>query len=136
MEYPTTVSVSGTETETPSLALGICEFTKVIFRPIKCSNRINWKFVSREFIQCCQEKKASRVEVSFIAESDFVNKGNCCILRDCSDWALDSKISLEFTGLLDDISISLEELKSADSNPNHEILISVLEPQQEETNNS
>ena len=74
MEYPTTVSVSGTETETPSLALGICEFTKVIFRPIKCSNRINWKFVSREFIQCCQEKMASRVEVSFIAESDFVNK--------------------------------------------------------------
>ena len=48
----------------------------------------------------------SRVEVSFIAESDFVNKGNCFILRDCSDWELDSKISSEFTGLLDDISIS------------------------------
>ena len=45
---PTTVSVSGTETETSSLALGICEFTKVIFRPIKRSNRINWKLVSRE----------------------------------------------------------------------------------------
>ena len=48
MEYPTTVSVSGTETETPSLALGICEFTKVIFRPIKRSHRINWKLVSQE----------------------------------------------------------------------------------------
>ena len=40
----------------------------------------------------------------FIAESDFVNKGNGFILRDCSDWELDSAILLELTGLLDDIS--------------------------------
>ena len=47
---------------------------------------------------------ASRVEVRFIAESDFLNKGNGFILRDCSDWELDSAISLKLTGLLDDIS--------------------------------
>ena len=47
---------------------------------------------------------ASRVEVRFITESDFVNKGNGFILRNCSDWELDSSISLELTGLLDDIS--------------------------------
>ena len=40
-------------------------------------------------------------------ESDFVNKGNGFILRDCSDWELDSTISLELTDLPDDISISL-----------------------------
>ena len=47
---------------------------------------------------------ASRVEVRFIAESDFVNKGNGFILRDCSDWELDSAVLLELIGLLDDIS--------------------------------
>ena len=55
------------------------------------------------FIQRCQEIMASRVEVRFIAESDFVNKGNGFILRDCSDWELDSAILLELIGLLDDI---------------------------------
>ena len=50
---------------------------------------------------------ASRVEVRFIDESDFVNKGNGFILRDCSDWELDSTIPLELTDLPDDISISL-----------------------------
>ena len=61
------------------------------------------------FIQRCQrggEKiTASRVEVRFIDESDFVNKGNGFILEDCPDWELDSMISLELTDLLDDISV-------------------------------
>ena len=48
---------------------------------------------------------ASRVEVRFIDESDFVNKGNGFILRDCSDWKLDFTISLQLTDLLDDVSI-------------------------------
>ena len=43
---------------------------------------------------------ASRVEVRFINESDFLNKGNGFILRDCSNWKLDSTISLELTDLL------------------------------------
>ena len=59
----------------------------------------------KSFIQRCQEIMASLVEVRFIDESDFVNKGNGFILRDCSDWELDSTISLELTDLLDDISI-------------------------------
>ena len=46
---------------------------------------------------------ASRVEVRFIDESDFVNKGIGFILRDCSDWELDPTISLQLTDLLDDI---------------------------------
>ena len=46
----------------------------------------------------------SGMEVRFIDESDFV-KGIGFILRDCSDWELDSTISLEMTDLLDDISI-------------------------------
>ena len=49
----------------------------------------------------------SCVEVPVIDESDFVNKGNGFTLRDCSDWELDSTISLELTDLLHDISISL-----------------------------
>ena len=65
------------------------------------------------------------MEVRFIDESDFANKGNGFIfLRDCSDWELDSTISLKLTDLLDDISFF------------HEISISVLEPWQEETSNS
>ena len=55
----------------------------------------------------CQEIMASLAEVRFIDDSDFVNKGNGFILRDCSDWELDSTISLELTDLPDDISISL-----------------------------
>ena len=48
---------------------------------------------------------ASRVELRFIDESDFVKKGNGFILKDCSDWELDSTvISLEKTDLLHDIS--------------------------------
>ena len=76
------------------------------------------------------------MEVRFINQSDFVNKGNGFLLKGCPDWELDSTISLEMTDLLDDISVYQEELKSADSDPNHEISISVLEPQQEEINNS
>ena len=59
------------------------------------------------------------MEVRFIDESDFVNKGNGFILRDCSDWELDSTISLELTDLLDDISVFQDELKSADRDPYH-----------------
>ena len=47
---------------------------------------------------------ASRVEARFIDESDFLIKGNG-ILKDCPDWELDSTISLELTGLLNDISV-------------------------------
>ena len=51
---------------------------------------------------------ASLVEIRFIDESDFVNKGNGFIfLKDCSDWELDSTILLELTDLPDDISIFL-----------------------------
>ena len=57
-------------------------------------------------------------------------------MRDCSDWELDSTISLELTDLPDDISISLGGIEVRGQRPNHEISISVLEPPQEETNNS
>ena len=57
------------------------------------------------FIQRCQEIMVSRVELRFIDQSDFVNKGNGFILKDCPDWELDSTISLELTALLDDISV-------------------------------
>ena len=76
------------------------------------------------------------MEVCFIDQSDFVNKGNGFVLKGWPDWEPDSTISLELTDLLDDISVYKEELKSADSDPNHEISISVLEPRQEEKNNS
>ena len=79
---------------------------------------------------------ASRVEVRFIDQSDFVNKGNGFLLKGSPDWELDSTISLEMTYLLDDISVYQEELKAADSDPNQEISVSVLEPWQEEINNS
>ena len=82
-------------------------FTKVIFRPIERLNlsEIGFPRSPQTFIQRCQEIMASRVEVRFIDESDFVNKGNGFILRDCSDWKLDFTISLQLTDLLDDISI-------------------------------
>ena len=48
---------------------------------------------------------ASRVEVRFIDQSDFVNKGNGFLLKVCPDWELDSTISLEMTDLLDDILV-------------------------------
>ena len=48
---------------------------------------------------------ASRVEVRFIYQSDFVKKGNGFLLKGCSDWGLDSTIALEMTDLLDDISV-------------------------------
>ena len=48
---------------------------------------------------------ASRVEVRFINQSDFVNKGNGFLLKGCLDGELDSTISLEMTDLLDDISV-------------------------------
>ena len=57
------------------------------------------------FIQRCQEIMASRVEVRFINQSDFVNKGNGFLLKGCPDWELDSTISLEMTDLLDDVSV-------------------------------
>ena len=59
----------------------------------------------KTFIQCCQEIMASRVEVRFIDQSDFVNKGNGFLLKGSPDWELDSTISLEMTDLLDDISV-------------------------------
>ena len=45
---------------------------------------------------------ASRVEVRFVDQSDFVNKGNGSLLKGSPDWELDSTISLEMTDLLDD----------------------------------
>ena len=48
---------------------------------------------------------ASRVEVCFIDQSDFVNKGNGFLLKGCPYWELDSAISLEMTDLLADISV-------------------------------
>ena len=36
------------------------------------------------FIQRCQERKASRVEVRFVDESNFANKGNGFVLNDWS----------------------------------------------------
>ena len=44
-------------------------------------------------------------------------------MKDCPDWELDSTISLEMTDLLDDISVYYDELKSADSDANHEISV-------------
>ena len=46
------------------------------------------------------------MEMRFIDESDFVNKGHGFVLKDCPDWELDFRISLELTDLLDDIIIS------------------------------
>ena len=57
------------------------------------------------FIQRCQEMMASRVEVRFIDQSDFVSKGNGFLLKGSPDWELDSTISLEMPDLLDDISV-------------------------------
>ena len=48
---------------------------------------------------------ASCVEVRFIDQSDFVNKGNGFLLKGSADWELDSTISLEMSDLLDDISV-------------------------------
>ena len=48
---------------------------------------------------------ASRVEVRFINQSDFVDKGNGFLLKGPPNWELDSTISLEMTDLLDDISV-------------------------------
>ena len=48
---------------------------------------------------------ASRVEVRFIDQSDFVSKGNGFLLKGSPDWELDSTISLEMPDLLDDISV-------------------------------
>ena len=50
---------------------------------------------------------ASRVEVRFINQSDFVNKRNGFLLKGGPDWELDSSISLEMTDFLDDISVCL-----------------------------
>ena len=54
-------------------------------------------------------KLRTEISTTLLDESDFVNncKGNGFILRDSSDWELDSTISLELTDLLDDISIFL-----------------------------
>ena len=48
---------------------------------------------------------APRVEVRFIDQSDFINKGNGFLLKGCPAWELDSTISLEMTDLPDDISV-------------------------------
>ena len=79
---------------------------------------------------------ASRVEVRFINQSDFVNKGNGFLLKGCPDWELDSTISLEMTDLLDDVSIFLGGIEVPGKRPNHEISVSVLEPRQDEPNNN
>ena len=50
---------------------------------------------------------ASREEVRFIDQSDFVNKANGFLLKGCLDWEPDSTISVEMTDLLDDISVYL-----------------------------
>ena len=47
---------------------------------------------------------ASFGEVLFIHESDFVNRGNGFILKDCPHWELYSTMLLELTDLLDDTS--------------------------------
>ena len=57
------------------------------------------------FIQYCQDIMASRVEVCFIDQSDFVDKGNGFLLKGSPSWELDSTNSLEMTDLLDDISV-------------------------------
>ena len=48
---------------------------------------------------------ASRVEVRFIDQSDFVNNGNGFLLKGSPDWELDSTISLGMSDLLADISV-------------------------------
>ena len=45
----------------------------------------NWFHERSANSQRCQEILASRVEVRFIVESNFVNKGNGFLLKDCSD---------------------------------------------------
>lgn len=44
---------------------------------------------------------ASFGEVRFIRESDFVNRGNDFILKDCALWELYSTMLLELTDFLD-----------------------------------
>ena len=63
------------------------------------------ELIANYFIQYCQDKMASRVEVRFIDQSDFVDKRNGFLLKGSRDWELDSTISLEMTDLLDDISV-------------------------------
>ena len=58
--------------------------------------------VSREFRKLLF---SAVVEVRFIDQSDFVNKGNGFLLKGSPDWELDSTNSLEMTDLLDDISV-------------------------------
>ena len=58
---------------------------------------------------------ASRVEVSFVDESDFVIYGKGFISKDYADnldWEVDSTISLEWNDSLDEISDFEEELRS------------------------
>ena len=61
--------------------------------------------VSREFRKLLF---SAVVEVRFIDQSDFVNKGNGFLLKGSPDWELDSTISLEMTDLLDDILGGIE----------------------------
>lgn len=68
---------------------------------------------------------ASRVEVRFIDECDFLIHGKGFILKDDADnlyWEVDSTISLEWNDSLDEISDFEEELRSgADSDPDSEL---------------
>ena len=90
---------------------------------------INRKFASREIRNSALSRNNGVPRGDAFHRPKWVgNKGNGLLLKGCPDWELDSTISLEMTDLLDDISVYEEELKCADSDPSHEISISVLEP--------
>ena len=55
------------------------------------------------------------LSVSFIDESDFINKREGSFKKDNPDWEIDSSISLDLADSVDDISDFEEELTSADS---------------------
>ena len=84
-------------------------FTKVIFRSIRRLNLIGSWSAERSAKFCSvlsrmdNVRMASRVEVCFIGESDFVNNEKDFILKDNPDnpdWEIDSTISLELTDSL------------------------------------
>ena len=79
---------------------------------------------------------ASSVEVRFIDQSDFVNKGNGFLLKGSPDWELDSTISLEMSDFARWYISLLGGIEVRGRDPNQKISISVLEPRQEEINNS
>ena len=127
-------SHNGTETETPNLALGICgtyEFHQ---------SWINRKLVSprspQTFIQRCQEIMMSLVEAAFHRLKWFCKQWKRFYLQRLfrlgarfhnfvgNDWF--ARWCINFLG----------GIEVPGQRPNHEISISVLEPRQEEPNNS